>query len=298
MTSIVAELLPTLRTRDVVELVFIFIILYFFLRFLRKTIAGGVFHGPAMLFWVVILGTFLALRAAKLDVLNKLLSEAFLVFVIAMVIIFQTELRHGIARLGHMRFLRKLMGSRGMPRVVQRPVAEISEACFEFSKRRIGALLVIQRNLDLGAYTDTGVPMDAIIRQETLATIFSTDTVLHDGAVIIRGTRIAAAGCLLPLTERPKLARSYGTRHRAAIGVSEQSDAVVVVVSEESGRIHLVERGELTPVTDEEWLKAYLSVIFSENQGRLARRWPAGDPDAATSTEPDADGGEGEAAPA
>ena len=131
----------------------------------------------------------------------------------------------------------------------------------------VGAIFGFERNIDLGSYMDTGVPMDAIIRAETLDTIFSTHTVLHDGALIVRGDRIAAAGCLLPLTERPQLARDYGTRHRAAIGLSEQSDAVVLVISEERGDVHIVERGEMDPVEDWEWLRAYLSVVFAEKSG-------------------------------
>jgi diadenylate cyclase len=121
--------------------------------------------------------------------------------------------------------------------------------------------------IDLGTYIDTGVPLDATVRAETLDTIFSTETILHDGAVILRGDRIAAAGCLLPLTERPQLARRYGTRHRAAIGLSEQSDAVVVVVSEETGSIHVAERGELKQYPDADWLATYLNVVFAEKGG-------------------------------
>ena len=130
-----------------------------------------------------------------------------------------------------------------------------------------GALIAVERNIDLQTYIDTGVPLDAQIRAETLDTIFNTETVLHDGAVIVRRGRVAAAGCLLPLTERPHLARKYGTRHRAAIGLSEQSDATILVVSEETGQISLAERGELQPYEDLEWLTAYLNVVFAETQG-------------------------------
>ena len=123
------------------------------------------------------------------------------------------------------------------------------EACRQFAERRIGALIAVERNIDLGhLHGHRRVPMDAIIRAETLDTIFSTHTVLHDGALLVRGDRIAAAGCVLPLTERPGLERTYGTRHRAAIGMSEQSDAVVIVVSEERGDVHLAERGEMDEV--------------------------------------------------
>lgn len=265
-------LLPSLSARDWTELTLLFIAIYFLLRFLRRTIAGGIFKGAAMLVWVVIFCIFLGLRAAHLDVLNAILASAFPIFVIAVVITFQMELRHGIARLGNSRFWRRLFGGKDRSLEQMRPVEELLTACRQFAERRIGALIVFERNIDLDSYMATGVPMDAIIRAETLDTIFSTHTVLHDGALIIEGDRIASAGCVLPLTERPGLDREYGTRHRAAIGMSEQSDAVVLVVSEERGDVHIVERGEMDMVTDWEWLQAYLSVIMTEKTGLAPRR--------------------------
>jgi diadenylate cyclase len=189
------------------------------------------------------------------------------VFVIGLVVIFQPELRHGIARLGQSRWFRGLFARNGARAEEIKAVDEVVRAVTSFAERRVGALIAFERNIDLQTYIDTGVPLDAQIRAETLDTVFSTRTVLHDGAVVIRRGRIAAAGCLFPLTEKPHLARRYGTRHRAAIGLSEQSDATVIVVSEESGQIHLAERGEMQPYRDEEWLTAYLSVVFAETQG-------------------------------
>ncbi|MDA1195649.1 MAG: diadenylate cyclase CdaA [Planctomycetota bacterium] len=260
-------ILNDLVLKNWIELGLLFAAIYLLLRFLRRTIAGGIFKGPAMLVWVVILGIFLVLQDLKLDVLNAILAASFPVFVIALVVTFQMELRHGIARLGNVSFLRRLLGPRRAVPEQMKPVDEVIRACRQFASRNIGAILAFERNIDLGTYLDTGVPMDAIIRSETLDTIFSTETVLHDGALIIRANRIAAAGCLLPLTERPQLARAYGTRHRAAIGLSEQSDAVVLVVSEERGDVHLVERGEMDKIQDWEWLRAYLSVVFAEKSG-------------------------------
>jgi diadenylate cyclase len=269
--SLGLSILPDLSPKNWLEIVLLFFALYLFLRFLRRTIAGGIFKGPAMFSWVVILGLFLLLGEAELDVLNAILASAFPVFILALVVTFQMELRHGIARLGNVGFLRRLVGSKSARPEQMKPVDEIIRACRQFAERRIGALIAVERNIDLGTYMDTGVPMDAIIRAETLDTIFSTHTVLHDGALLIRGARIAAAGCLLPLTERPQLARDYGTRHRAAIGLSEQSDAVVLVVSEERGDVHKAERGEMEEVNDWEWLRAYLSIVFAEKTGLVPR---------------------------
>ncbi len=252
---------------DLVEILVLWVVLYLFLRFLRRTIAGGIFRGPGMLTWVVIVAFFLVLPALNLKVLAAILAGAFPVFLIALVVIFQPELRHGMARLGQSRLFRGLFGRNGGRAEEIKAVDEVVRAVTSFGERRIGALIAIERNIDLTSYIDTGVPLDSRIRAETLDTIFSTETVLHDGAVIIRRGRLASAGCLLPLTERPHLARQYGTRHRAAIGLSEQSDATVVVVSEETGQIHLAERGELQKYKDPEWLTAYLNVIFAETQG-------------------------------
>lgn len=260
-----------LKPLDWIELAILFVAMYFFLRFLRRTIAGGVFRGPAMLVWVLVLGLFWWIQTSEMDVLNQLFRRAFPIFVMALVVTFQMELRHGVARWGNRGVLRRLMGKRAPEAPEVRVTTEIIRAVQEFASKRVGALIAVERNIDLTNYIETGVPMDAVIRAETLATIFSTDTVLHDGAVIIRGDRIAAAGCLLPLTERPQLARDFGTRHRAALGLSEQSDALVMVVSEERGQIHAVERGEMTPHADAKWLRGVLNVAFAEKHGVISR---------------------------
>ncbi len=267
MSMVLAAFTVPLEVVDLVQIGVLWVVFWLFLRFLRRTIAGGIFRGPGMLTWIVIVAFFLVLPALKLEVLAAILAGAFPVFVIGLVVIFQPELRHGIARLGQSRLFRGLLGKNGRRAEEIRSVDEVVRAVTSFADHRIGALIAIERNIDLQTYIDSGIPLDAQIRAETLDTIFSTKTILHDGAVIVRRGRLAAASCLLPLTERPHLARSYGTRHRAAIGLSEQSDATVILVSEESGQILLAERGELQMFKDAEWLTAYLNVIFAETQG-------------------------------
>jgi diadenylate cyclase len=266
--TVVAALFPPMELRDGVEIAILSAVVYAFLRFLRRTVAGGVFRGTALLGWVGILTVFLLLRALKLDVLDFLLTRAFPVLILGLIVIFQPEFRHGLARLGETRLFRGFLKRRTASKAEEiRAVDEVMAAIGAFSKRKTGALIVFERTIDLSQYIDSGVRLDALVRAETLDTFFSTETILHDGAVILRGDRIAAAGCLLPLTERPHLARQYGTRHRAAIGLSEQSDAVVIVVSEETGNVHVAERGELQPYRDSEWLAAYLNVVLAEKQG-------------------------------
>lgn len=271
MAAVSLAFLERMEPSDWLQMALLFVVLYMFLRFLRRTIAGAIFRGPAMLSWIVILGVFILLQQLQLDVLNNIFRGAFPILILALVVTFQVELRHGIARLGRRGILRRFLG-RDAPEAPEiRVVDEIVEAVTNFARRHVGALIAIERNIDLGTYIDTGVPVDALIRAEMLDTIFNTDTVLHDGAVVIRGDRIAAAGCLLPLTERSHLARAFGTRHRAAIGLSEQSDALIVVVSEERGQIHVVERGEMTPHADARWLRGILNVLFAEKHGVAPR---------------------------
>ncbi len=266
--------LPTTLS-DIVEVALLFLVVYAFLRFLRRTVAGGIFRGPGLLAWVLILALFFVVRTLRFEALDYLLARAVPIFLIGLIVLFQPELRHGVARLGQGKFLRGLFRRKGPSKADEiRSVDELMAAITSFAKRHTGALIALERNVDLTPYIDTGVRMDALIRAETLDTIFTTKTLLHDGAVIVRGDRVAAAGCLLPLTEKPHLARRYGTRHRAAIGLSEQSDAVVVVVSEETGSIHVAERGELEPATSPDWLAAYLNVVMAEKQG-LAPGAPA-----------------------
>ncbi len=282
MTPTIAALIPKFEAKDLVEIGVLWLVLFLFLRFLRRTIAGGIFRGPAMVTWVVLLAFFLILPAFNLEVLRAILAGAFPVFILSLVVLFQPELRHGLARLGHSPLFRGLIGRNGQRAEEIRAVDEVVRAVTSFAERRVGALIAIERNIDLSTYIDTGVPLDAQIRAETLDTIFSTETVLHDGAIIVRRGRIAAAGCLLPLTERPQLTRRYGTRHRAAIGLSEQSDATVIVVSEETGQLAIAERGELQPYKDPEWLTAYLNVIFAEQQGLAPTDMDVGPAEAAS----------------
>ena len=251
--------------KDWIQVGILFFLLYMALRFLRRTIAGGLFQGPALLSWIAILSVFLLLKEQNLDVLNSLFRMAFPVLLIALAVLFQSELRHGMARLGRRSFLARISG-KGLSKkqLIEQEASAIVNAVFEFAERRVGCLLAFERTVDLTAYVETGVPMDAVLRSETLDTIFITDTILHDGAAIIRGNRIAAAGCLLPLTERPEMKRMYGTRHRAAIGLSEESDALVVVVSEERGQILIATEGQFVHVSTREQLRATLGLYFGE----------------------------------
>src|SRR5262245_59106176 len=254
---LVAELQVPHSIGEFAEIGLLFAFIYVCLRFLRRTVAGGIFRGPGLLVWILILGSLFLIRAFDLGVLDYLFSGAVPIFLMGLIVLFQPELRHGLARMGEVRLFSRVFVRRGKgaeKAVEIRAVDEVMAAVTNFSKRRIGALIAVERNVDLTPYIDTGVRIDAIIRAELLDTVFSTETLLHDGAVIVRKDRVAAAACRLPLSERSDLPLRFGTRHRAALGLAEQSDAVVVVVSEETGSIHVAERGEFTPYSDPQWL--------------------------------------------
>lgn len=269
---------------DWVEIGILWLVLYAVLRFLRRTIAGGIFRGAGLLVWPVLLGVFLLFHWLQLEVVGVLARTALPVLLVGLIVVFQTELRHGIARLGQSGWVQRLpfFRPRGGRAPAIRAVDEIVQAVFAFRERRVGALIVIERSIDLSTYVDTGVKVDAAVRKELLDALFQRGAVLHDGAVVVRGNRIAAASCYLPLTERP-LDLAYGTRHRAAVGLSEVSDALIIVTSEERGQVAVAEGGTLTRFQEPRWLAARLSVVFAERHGLASSEPEAPKPPAAPS---------------
>lgn len=236
---------------NLAQILILWVLVYWTLRYLETTIAGAFIRGIgffALLAVIAAMGVFDAVGWATLSSIFRY----FIIFaVISMVIIFQPELRHGLTRLS-----RSPMG-RLLRRLGLKPedagesaVDEIVKAARRFSKNRVGSLAVIEREVSLQPYVDRAVRLDSLVKAEMLDTLFSTPTILHDGAVIIRGDRIAAAGVVLPLTQNPDIPKRYGTRHRAAIGISEESDAVVVVTSEETGAISLCVNGAIQEQED------------------------------------------------
>ena len=228
--------------RDLLE---ILIVAYALYRVLR------LFHGTRTLQIVTGLGMLLAIYAAawllKLEMITYVLSFVFQYGAIALLVVFAPELRSALAHLGQARFA-------GLFRQMeQREVAEeICDAVERLSRSGIGAIVAIEREVPLEAYAESGSPMEAKVSADLLATIFTPYSPLHDGAVLVRGDTIVAAGCILPLSQQSIADRSLGTRHRAALGLSDETDALVVVVSEERSTISVAERGllwqDLSPV--------------------------------------------------
>jgi len=226
---------PSPGWRDLLEILIVAYVLYALLRFLVGTRALQIVFGLLVLA-VIYLAAFLL----KLSMITYLLGVVFTYGVFAVLVVFQPELRQALARLGQSRVFRVFGGGPG-PGVAE----EIAEAVERLSRSATGAIIVVEREVRLDEYLDTGSPMRATVSADLLATIFSPYSPLHDGAVLVRGDEIVGAGCILPLTQNPVSDRSLGTRHRAALGLSEETDALVFVVSEETANVSLASRGTL-----------------------------------------------------
>ena len=237
----------------VIELAILWFVYYMLLLFIKGTRALQVLKGI-----LVVVIIFLVTKELQLETINWILTKLFTISVIAFLIIFQPELRRGLARIGQF----------GMFSRQQETLDEIVKAALILSKKKIGALIAIEREIGLRPYIESGVRIDSQVTSELINTIFVPTTPLHDGGIIIQGSLIAAAGCLFPLTQNPHLSSSLGTRHRAAMGLSEETDAVVVVISEETGNISISISGRLTRHFDEKEFGRVLSNIFRPKKSK------------------------------
>ena len=222
------------------------------------------FKGTRAVQMLVGLGALMAasLVARRLDLYSMqwILDNFWSFWVIALVVLFQPELRRALARIGQGNVLQALFGPSGEQRAhMVREVVSVAES---LAARRIGALLVIERATGLRQYAELGVPLDALVSADLLGSIFLPYSPLHDGAVFIHRDRIVAAGCFLPLSRNVQIARAMGTRHRAALGISEETDAIVIVVSEETGRISLAVEGQMETLADADVLRRRLGELL------------------------------------
>ena len=242
-----------------VEIFVIFLVIYAFLRFMEGTRGEGILKGIALL--MLTFPILLAIIAERLNVMDRLLViiRFFGAAAIpAIVIVVQPELRRALVRLGQTRLLGMFL-----KRETEGIVEELVRASFRMSRRKIGALIAIEREVGLKNYIEHGTQIDSVVSSGLLSTIFFPGSDLHDGAVVIREDRVAAAGCLFPLSDTPGLGNVMGTRHRAGLGVSEETDAIVIIVSEETGGVSFVSRGQLEKV-DAERLRELLLRHFVE----------------------------------
>ena len=240
------------------EILVITTVIYLVLKFMQGTRGAGILRGMILFFVLAFLAVFVARRFVGMDRVSWVLENLLTLSVIGVIIIFQPEIRRALVRLGQNPLVDFFV------RTETPVVDEIVKACANMAKRRVGALIAIQRRVGLGSYIEMGTRLDADVSADLINTVFFKDTPLHDGAIIVRGDRIAAAECLFPLTENPDISKDLGTRHRAAIGLTEESDAVVVIVSEQSGRISVAVKGELMGGLSVEDLSDILTDLCAE----------------------------------
>lgn len=232
-------LLSTIGILDFVDIALVTYFLYTLYQMLLNTRAATLVKGLLILL-VIMVGS----RWMNLHVISWLMEKSMTVILVALPVVFQPELRRALEQIGRGKWFHK--GSSELDETeFEEMLSAVTNATVAMSRRKVGALMVFERSTGLEERIETGVAIDGLLSEGLLLNIFEKDTPLHDGAVIIRGKRIVAASCLLPLTENRNLSQELGTRHRAGIGVSEQSDAVVLIVSEENGTISIARNGEL-----------------------------------------------------
>ena len=252
--------IPRITWTDVIEIIIIAVVLYNILLWIMNTKAWALLKGIIVVALFAVVAYLLNLKTI-LWIAGKTIS----VGIIALVIIFQPELRRALEQLGRKRFMLRFFNfgdnSDKDERFSVKTADEIVDACYKMGAVKTGALIVIEQDIVLEEYIKTGIPVDGIVTSQLLINIFEHNTPLHDGAVIIRGNRVVAATCYLPLTDNVNLSKALGTRHRAGVGISEATDSLTIIVSEETGRVSVAFGGELIHDIDSDSLKNKLEYI-------------------------------------
>ncbi len=252
--------IPRITWTDVIEIIIIAVVLYNILLWIMNTKAWALLKGIIVVALFAVVAYLLNLKTI-LWIAGKTIS----VGIIALVIIFQPELRRALEQLGRKRFMLRFFNfgdnSDKDERFSVKTADEIVDACYKMGAVKTGALIVIEQDIVLEEYIKTGIPVDGIVTSQLLINIFEHNTPLHDGAVIIRGNRVVAATCYLPLTDNVNLSKALGTRHRAGVGISEATDSLTIIVSEETGKISVAFGGELIHDIDSDSLKNKLEYI-------------------------------------
>jgi diadenylate cyclase len=245
---------------DLLDIAIVSILIYEFLKLIRGTRAVQMALGSLL----IILMFYLS-RLAPLQTVNWMIRNMLVYVVFAAIVIFQSDIRRALAHFGQAPFFRYFNRQEAAGETIE----EVVVAATMLSTRRIGAIVAIERDIGLRNYIESGIPLDAELTYDLLVTIFQPGSPLHDGAVVIQEDRVAAAACFLPLTVNPRVSRDLGTRHRAAIGLTEESDAAAVVVSEETGQIALALDGQIERgLTGDELRERLRSLIMQRRSGR------------------------------
>ena len=253
---------PPIGWWDFVDILVVSVIIYEVLKLIRGTGAVQMALG---------IGAFVALyygsRWMHLETVHWLIRTVAASIVFAIIVLFQADIRRALAHLGRAPFFRYF----AKPESAEESVEELVVATSMLSAQRIGAIMAIERQIGLRNYIEGGIPLDATLTYDLLVSIFQPTSPLHDGAVIVQGDRVAAAACFLPLTVNPKLSKELGSRHRAAIGLTEENDAVAIVVSEETGLVSLVVDGQIERRLDVDALRARLRTLVLQRRAAAAK---------------------------
>lgn len=251
---------------DILDILVVTYVIYKLMMVIRGTKAVQLLKGIIVILLVWAVSYLLGLKT-----LQWLVNQAITYGLLAIIIIFQPELRRALEQLGRGKFFSR--GTSPEEEVVEKHVEAIVKATYYMAKRRIGALMSIERETGMSDYVETGIPLHAKLSSELLINIFIPNTPLHDGAVIIHENEILAAACYLPLSESPFISKELGTRHRAAVGISEVTDSLTVVVSEETGHVSLAKNGELLRNIAEKDLREILLQELSHETPQVTTRW-------------------------
>ncbi len=263
--------MPNIRLTDVVEILIISFVVYHIMVWVRNTKAWSLLKGM-----IVILGFLLIAAMFNMTTILWIAENCLSIAVIAIVVVLQPELRRALEQLGKKNILSSFMSteqSRHEGRFSDHTIDEIVKAAFAMGRTRTGALMVLERSETLVDYEKTGITVDAVVSSQLLINIFEHNTPLHDGAVIFRGDRIVSATCYLPLSDNRSLSKALGTRHRAAVGISEATDSMTVVVSEENGKVSVAYGGELFSGLNQEGLREKLELIQDKPAEETKKSW-------------------------
>ena len=264
---------PKFSATDAVEIIIIAFLVYEVMVWIKSTRAWMLFKGIVILLGFVFIATIF-----NLTTILWIADKTFNVGIIALIIVFQPEFRKALEQLGRKRFLNQIFtfedAKNTGEKFSSRTINELIKASYELAKHKTGALIVIENEISLSEYERTGIAIDAEISNQLLINIFEHNTPLHDGAVIVKGDRIVSATCYLPLSDNMELSKELGTRHRAGVGVSEVTDSLTIIVSEETGKVSVAKFGNLITNIDGDTLRLELEKLQNKNlDGKKFKIW-------------------------
>lgn len=251
-----------LRWQDIIDILLVAIVIYRLLLIIKGTKAAQMLIGLGLLLLAFLISGYM-----ELYTMNWIIQSFWAQIVIALIVLFQPEIRRALAQMGEARFLQAFTSAEEL-----KSIDEIVKAAVALANRKIGALIVIERDTSLKDFVEMGTPLDAKVSREILLSIFHPTSPIHDGAVVIKGNRIIAAGCFLPIALSSELSKTLGTRHRAGIGLTEETDAIAIIVSEETGTISMAINGRLESPLDMGTLRDTLTDLFTSAKERPVAR--------------------------